>query len=120
MTPTRIAQVLGGQVAVGSKVTIEGWVRTRRDSKAGLSFLAIHDGSSFEALQIVAPQELANYQSDVLRITSGCAVRAAGELVASQGKGQAVELRGWRAAEGPVPASPMSCHRTPRQGLPSR
>src|SRR5664279_560183 len=93
MTPTRIAQVLGGQVAVGSKVTIEGWVRTRRDSKAGLSFVAIHDGSAFEALQVVAPQELANYQSDILRITSGCAVRAIGELVASQGKGQSVELR---------------------------
>jgi len=93
MTGTRIAQVLGGQVAVGSKVTIEGWVRTRRDSKAGLSFVAIHDGSSFEPLQVVAPQELANYQSDVLRITTGCAVRATGELVASQGKGQAVELR---------------------------
>src|SRR6476620_7764824 len=93
MTSTRIALVLAGEVAVGSKITIEGWIRTRRDSKAGLSFLAVHDGSCFEALQIVAPQELANYQSDVLRITTGCAVRVAGEVVASQGKGQAVELR---------------------------
>ena len=49
--------------------------------------------AAFEALQVVAPQELANYQTDVLRITSGCAVRATGELVASQGKGQSVELR---------------------------
>ncbi|MEO7097562.1 MAG: asparagine--tRNA ligase, partial [Polyangiales bacterium] len=55
----RIAEVLAGSVAVGSKVTIEGWIRTRRDSKAGLSFLAVHDGSCFDALQIVAPQELA-------------------------------------------------------------
>jgi len=93
MTSTRIALVLAGQVAVGSRVTIEGWIRTRRDSKAGLSFLAVHDGSSFEPLQVVAPQELANYQSDVLRITSGCAVRVSGELIASQGKGQAVEVR---------------------------
>ncbi|HUJ62493.1 MAG TPA: asparagine--tRNA ligase [Kofleriaceae bacterium] len=93
MNSTRIAHVLGGQAAVGSRITIEGWVRTRRDSKAGLSFLAIHDGSGFEALQVVAPAELANYQSDVVRITTGCAVRASGELVASQGKGQAVELR---------------------------
>jgi asparaginyl-tRNA synthetase len=93
MTPTRIALVLSGQIAVGSKVTIEGWIRTRRDSKAGLSFLAIHDGSCFEALQVVAPAELANYEADVLRITTGCAVRASGELVASQGKGQTVELR---------------------------
>jgi asparaginyl-tRNA synthetase len=90
---TRIASVLAGREPVGSRITIEGWVRTRRDSKAGLSFLAVHDGSSFEPLQVVAPAELANYQSDVLRITTGCAVRVAGELVASQGKGQTVELR---------------------------
>src|SRR5689334_19573109 len=93
MSSTRIAQVLAGEVPVGTKVTIEGWIRTRRDSKAGLSFLAVHDGSCFEPLQVVAPQELPNYQSDVLRITTGCAVRATGELVASQGKGQSVELR---------------------------
>ncbi|MBL0212465.1 MAG: asparagine--tRNA ligase [Myxococcales bacterium] len=90
---TRIAELLAGTVAVGAKVTIEGWIRTRRDSKAGLSFLAVHDGSCFDALQVVAPQELANYQADVLRITTGCAVRCIGELVASQGKGQSVELR---------------------------
>src|SRR5580693_8676359 len=93
MTETRIAQIFAGSVQIGTKVTVEGWIRTRRDSKAGLSFLAVHDGSAHEALQVVAPQELANYHSDVLRITSGCAVRATGELVASQGKGQAVELR---------------------------
>src|SRR5205085_7420675 len=91
---TRIASVLAGHEPVASRITIEGWIRTRRDSKAGLSFLAVHDGSCFEALQVVAPQELANYQTDVLKITSGCAVRVAGEVVASQGKGQTVELRG--------------------------
>jgi asparaginyl-tRNA synthetase len=90
---TRIASVLAGAEPVGSRITIEGWVRTRRDSKAGLSFLAIHDGSCFDPLQVVAPAELANYQADVLRITTGCAVRVTGELVASQGKGQSVELR---------------------------
>ena len=89
----RISQIFAGAAAVGDKLTIEGWIRTRRDSKAGLSFLAIHDGSCHDALQVVAPAELANYQSDVMRITTGCAVRATGELVASQGKGQAVELR---------------------------
>jgi asparaginyl-tRNA synthetase len=90
---TRIALVLAGKEPVGSRVTVEGWIRTRRDSKAGLSFLAIHDGSCHDPLQVVAPAELANYQSDVLRITTGCSVRATGELVASQGKGQSVELR---------------------------
>src|SRR3569623_3206732 len=93
MTSTRIAQVLAGEVPVGTKITVEGWIRTRRDSKAGLSFLAIHDGSCHEPLQVIAPQELANYQSDVLRSTTGCAVRASGELVAWQGKGQSVEVR---------------------------
>jgi asparaginyl-tRNA synthetase len=93
MASTRIAAVLGGQVAVGSRVTVEGWIRTRRDSKAGLSFLAVHDGSCFEPLQVIAPAELPNYQADVTRITTGCAVRCSGEVVPSQGKGQSVEVR---------------------------
>ena len=93
MNATRISQVFAGAVTVGSQITIEGWIRTRRDSKAGLSFLAVHDGSCHEALQVVAPAELPNYTADVLRITTGCAVRCTGEVVASQGKGQSVELR---------------------------
>ena len=93
MSATRVSFVLSGREAVGGRVTVEGWVRTRRDSKAGLSFLAVHDGSCHDALQVVAPAELANYQSDILRVTTGCAVRATGEIVASQGKGQSVELR---------------------------
>jgi asparaginyl-tRNA synthetase len=91
---TRIADIFANKVAVGERVTVEGWIRTRRDSKAGLSFLAIHDGSTFDPLQVVAPKELANYESEILKITTGCAVRATGELVASQGKGQALEIRG--------------------------
>ena len=94
MSAVRIADILAGKVAVGSRVVIEGWIRTRRDSKAGLSFLAVHDGSCHDPLQVVAPAELANYQTDVLKITTGCAVRCTGELVQSQGKGQAVEIRG--------------------------
>jgi asparaginyl-tRNA synthetase len=90
---TRIASVLAGAVPVGDRVTVEGWIRTRRDSKAGLSFLAVHDGSCFDPLQVVAPAELANYQTEVLKITTGCAVRVSGEVVASQGKGQSVEVR---------------------------
>jgi asparaginyl-tRNA synthetase len=78
--------------SVGSAATVRGWVRTRRDSKAGLSFVAIHDGSCFDALQAVAPSTLANYSTEVLRLTTGCAVVAHGKLVASAGKGQAVEL----------------------------
>jgi asparaginyl-tRNA synthetase len=93
MTENRIAEILGGAVPRGSRVVVEGWVRTRRDSKAGLSFLHVSDGSCFDPLQVVAGAELPNYQSEVLQITTGCAVRAEGELVASEGKGQAMELR---------------------------
>ncbi len=88
----RIADILAGAPALGSTVVIEGWVRTRRDSKAGLSFINVHDGSCFAALQAVAKNDLENYESEILRITSGCAVRVTGELVASQGKGQTVEI----------------------------
>ncbi len=89
----RISQLLAGQVAIGTQVTIEGWVRTRRDSKAGVSFVAVHDGSAFDALQVVAPADLPGFADTVGKLTTGCAVRVAGELVASQGKGQTVELR---------------------------
>ncbi|HVK73348.1 MAG TPA: asparagine--tRNA ligase [Kofleriaceae bacterium] len=89
----RITEILSGKVPVGDRVTIEGWVRTRRDSKAGLSFVAVHDGSSFDALQVVAPAELPGYADVVQKLSTGCAVTVTGEVVASQGKGQAVELR---------------------------
>ncbi len=88
-----IAALLSGQVPLGSRITAQGWVRTRRDSKAGLSFVTLHDGSCFEPLQIVAPADLPNYASEVVHLTAGCAVSASGELVASSGKGQTVELR---------------------------
>jgi asparaginyl-tRNA synthetase len=90
-----VARVLGGDVGVGSTVTVKGWVRTRRDSKAGggLSFLTVSDGSCFDAVQAVAHPTLANYESEVLHITTGCAVVVTGELVESQGKGQTVEIQ---------------------------
>ncbi|HEY6056911.1 MAG TPA: asparagine--tRNA ligase [Candidatus Limnocylindrales bacterium] len=88
----RIADVLAGRMPAGARTTVQGWIRTRRDSKAGLSFLHLHDGSCFDALQIVAPATLANYQDEVLRLTAGCAVIATGTLAPSQGTGQAIEL----------------------------
>ncbi len=88
----RIADILGGRVAAGLPVTVQGWIRTRRDSKVGLSFLHVHDGSCHDPLQVVAPAALANYQDEVLRLSAGCAVTATGTLAPSQGKGQAVEL----------------------------
>jgi len=87
-----IAALLAGQVVVGSPVTVQAWVRTRRDSKAGVSFIQVHDGSCFATLQIVAPAELTNYEHEVKHVNAGCAIRVRGTLVASQGKGQAVEV----------------------------
>jgi asparaginyl-tRNA synthetase len=88
-----VASVLKGKAPTGSTVTVRGWVRTRRDSKAGLSFIHLHDGSSFDPLQVVAPASLPNYESEIRKVTSGCAVVATGALTASQGQGQAVELQ---------------------------
>ena len=78
--------------AVGDRIRLRGWVRTRRDSKAGLSFVQLHDGSCFEPAQVVAPGELENYASEVQHLTTGCSLIAEGEVVASEGKGQSVEL----------------------------
>jgi len=96
MSVVSVADVLAGRVAPGESVTVQGWVRTRRDSKAGLSFIHLSDGSCFAPLQVVAPQELPNYASEVQRLVSGCALEAEGELVASAGREQPVELRAAR------------------------
>jgi len=90
---TSIDQILKTAPTAGQTITARGWVRTRRDSKAGISFVAINDGSCFGALQLVVPSDLPNYQSEVLHLTTGCAVVAEGELVASQGGGQSVEMQ---------------------------
>ena len=78
---------------INTNCVVSGWVRTKRDSKAGFSFLAINDGSSFDSIQVVADQSLPNYQSEVLDLSTGCAVTVNGRLVASQGKGQSVEIQ---------------------------
>ena len=88
-----IVSALRGEVATGSQVTVKGWLRSKRDSKAGISFLAVHDGSAFDAIQAVVPDTLDNYHSEVLRLSTGCAVAVSGELVASQGRGQSVEIQ---------------------------
>jgi len=92
-TVVRITDVLAGSATMSEQVTVQGWVRTRRDSKAGLSFIQVHDGSSFSPLQIVAKNELPNYEDDVQRLTAGCAISATGTLAESQGKGQSVEMQ---------------------------
>jgi len=92
----RIADALAGRVPVGSQVTVRGWVRTRRDSKAGLSFVHVSDGSCFHPIQVVAnggEAGLPNYQSEIIKLNTGCSIIVEGTLVASQGKGQSVEIQ---------------------------
>jgi asparaginyl-tRNA synthetase len=84
---------LRGDIDLDQQVTVRGWLRSKRDSKAGISFLAVHDGSSFDPIQAVVPAELSNYQSEVLGLSTGCAVVVTGTLVESQGKGQRVEIQ---------------------------
>jgi asparaginyl-tRNA synthetase len=78
--------------AVGRQVRLQGWIRTRRDSKGGFSFLELNDGSCLANIQIVADGALANYQSDVLRLSPGASVTVVGEVKQSPAKGQATEI----------------------------
>lgn len=88
-----ITKLLSGKVAAGTKISTRGWVRTRRDSKAGLSFIALHDGSCFNPIQIVASNELSNYTDEVLQLSAGCSISVEGELVESPAAGQAYEIQ---------------------------
>ena len=88
-----VKNLLGDEALIGSHVTVQGWLRSKRDSKAGISFLAVNDGSHFDSLQCVAPKELENYEDEVLKLSTGCAVIVSGELVPSQGGGQSVEIQ---------------------------
>jgi asparaginyl-tRNA synthetase len=91
MTYAPVVDVLASKYAVGETVTVKGWVRTRRDSKAGLSFIALHDGSCFDAVQVIALNSLPNY-TDIQRLTTGCSLSVTGTVKPSEGQGQAVEI----------------------------
>jgi len=93
MTIICIKDALAGKPALGDEITIRGWVRTRRDSKAGFSFVNVHDGSCFDPIQVVAPAELENYEDEIKKLTSGCSVICSGKLVESGGRGQKYEIQ---------------------------
>ena len=92
MSLSSTKEILSGKIAIGEKGTVAGWIRTRRDSKAGFSFLAVNDGSGFDNVQVIAPNTLNNYESEILKLTTGCSVVVDGTLKASEGKGQAYEI----------------------------
>lgn len=88
-----VKDCLTGKVAVNKNILVQGWVKTRRDSKAGISFISLHDGSCYDPIQLVAENTLENYSSEILQLTSGCSIKAIGTLIASQGKGQKFEIQ---------------------------
>jgi asparaginyl-tRNA synthetase len=78
--------------AIGTNVALHGWIRTRRDSKGGFSFLELNDGSCLANIQVIADAKLPNYESDVKQLSPGCSVTVRGEVKESGGKGQATEV----------------------------
>ena len=112
MLKQSIANILKS-AQVGDAVSVFGWVRSRRDSKAGISFLAVNDGSCFASIQAVVPDALPNYASEVLKLTKDCSVKVEGNLVASVGAGQSLEIQvssvtvfGWIDDPETYPVSP--------------
>lgn len=94
------------ETSIGKQLTLQGWVRTRRDSKGGFSFIELNDGSCQANIQIIADQKLANYEDEVKKLTAGCSITLAGEVKASMGQGQSTEVHaanitvhGWCDAE---------------------
>ncbi len=93
MKATSVADVLKERVEVGSEILLQGWVRTRRTSKAGITFIELNDGSSLLGVQIVVPESAANYDSEIIKLSAGCAIEAKGTVVASEGSGQSLEIQ---------------------------
>ena len=88
-----VREILSGEAPKETPVRVKGWVRTRRDSKAGISFVHVSDGSCFNPVQAVVPNTLPNYADEVVHLTAGCAVEITGTVVASPAKGQPFEMQ---------------------------
>jgi asparaginyl-tRNA synthetase len=108
-----VRAILAGAAPADTPVTVKGWVRTRRDSKAGISFVHLSDGSCFHPVQVVAPNTLPNYTDEILKLTAGCAIAATGTVVPSPAKGQPFEMQatsiqviGWVDDPDTYPISP--------------
>ena len=89
-TPISLAR---NAASIGQTVRIQGWIRTRRDSKAGFSFLEVNDGTCLGNIQVIADGKLPNYESEIKQLSPGCSVTVDGEIKASGGKGQETEIQ---------------------------
>src|SRR5216117_3857168 len=88
-SPTPIKAALQSQAAMDA-IQVQGWVRTRRDSK-DFSFIELNDGSCLRNLQVIAKNTLPNYAA-IQHLNTGASIIVRGGLVASQGKGQNWEV----------------------------
>ena len=79
--------------AIGRNVPLSGWIRTRRDSKGGFSFLELNDGSCLANIQIIVDGDLPNYEAEIKRLSAGCSVTVHGMVKESGGRGQATEVQ---------------------------
>jgi len=89
---TTVSDALKAEL-IGKTVRVCGWVRTRRDSKGGFSFLELNDGSTIKNVQVLAEAKLPNYESEILKLGTGSSVEVVANVVESPGKGQATELK---------------------------
>lgn len=92
MNSVSIVNIINDLIPINKKITIKGWVKTRRTSKSGISFISIYDGSSVNTIQIIADNKLINYHNEILKITTGCSVIITGKLIVSPGKKQKYEI----------------------------
>ncbi len=80
------------QAFLDKTVTVQGWVRTRRDSKAGVSFVEMNDGSCLRNLQVVVELKRPEFEEVLKKVTTGCSLSVTGRVMRSPGKGQSIEL----------------------------
>ena len=92
MNRTRIVDIFSSGPA-DLESTVMGWVRTRRDSKGGFSFIEVNDGSCLRNLQVIADEKLIQAGGGLQLLQTGCSIRATGKVVASQGQGQSLEMQ---------------------------
>jgi asparaginyl-tRNA synthetase len=90
---TTIKDLFSSKLVESADVELSGWVRSKRSSKGGFSFIHLNDGSCLSTIQVVADETLDNYQEEVERLSVGCSISLVGSLVASEGKGQDREIQ---------------------------
>src|SRR6476620_3546296 len=93
MKTLSVRSILSGEAPADTPITVRGRVRTRRDSKGGVSFVHVSDGAAIHPVQVMAQASLPNYASEVQKLTAGCAVEATGTSVPSPAKGQPFEMQ---------------------------